>query len=122
MKKKTFLIIFVFVLVITLLFLCVRAAMRYGYTEGRVLIADNGAYFLILNDHSPIRMADRSLSGGLFSNLQTGDRIAVLHGSIQESYPGRADVYYIRFLEKGAADDIFPDVVQILTELGFFEK
>ena len=122
MKKKTFLIIFVFVLVITLLFLCVRAAMRYGYTEGRVLIADNGAYFLILNDHSPIRMADCSWSGGLFGDLQTGDRIAVIHGSIQESYPGRADVYYIRHLEKGTVEDIYPDVIQTLKELGFFEK
>ena len=122
MKKKIWITVFVCVLAVGLFFLSVMASLHYGYSEGRVLIADSGAYFIILNDHSPIRMTDRSLSGGLFSDLQTGDRIGVVHGSIQESYPGNAEVYVLRHLEKGTVDDIFPDVIQILTELGFFEK
>ena len=122
MKKRIWIVISVFILFFVLIFLCVRASLRYGYIEGRVLIADNGAYFIVLDDHSPIRMTDCSWSGGLFEDVQTGDRVAVIHGRIQESYPGRADVYYIRHLEKGTVEDIYPDVIQTLKELGFFEK
>ena len=104
-----------------LIFLGVMASLNYGYSEGRVLIADSGAYFIILNDHSPIRMTDRSLSGGLFGDLQTGDRVGVICGSIQESYPGHMSVYGIRRLEKGTEEDIFSDVIQTLTELGWLK-
>ena len=119
MKKKICISIFVCALAFGLLFLGVKAALNYGYIEGRVLITESGAYFIVLNDHSPIRMMDHSLRGGLFGNLQTGDRICVIHGSIQESYPGNTAVYYLRRLEKGTAEDIFPDVIQKLAELGF---
>ncbi|MBE6664799.1 MAG: hypothetical protein E7603_01080 [Ruminococcaceae bacterium] len=122
MKKKICITVSVCVLVFGLIFLGVMASLNYGYSEGRVLIADSGAYFIILNDHSPIRMTDRSLSGGLFGDLQTGDRICVVHGSIQESYPGNTAVYYLRRLEKGTVEDVFPDVIHTLTELGWFEK
>ncbi len=122
MKKKICIIVFVCVLVIGLISLGIAASLRYGYIEGRVLIADNGAYLIILDDHSPIRMTDASMSGGLFEELQTGDRIRVVCGSIQESYPGRVSVYYLRCTEKGTIDDIFPDVIHTLTELGWFKQ
>lgn len=122
MKKKVCIIVFVCVLVFGLISFGIAASLNYGYIEGRVLIADNGAYLIILDDHSPIRMTDASLSGGLFENLQTGDRIYAVCGSIQESYPGHTSVYYLRRTEKGTPEDIFPDVIQTLTELGWFEK
>ena len=122
MKKKICIIISVCAVIFLLLFLCIRASLRYGYIEGRVLIADNGAYFIVLNDYSPIRMTDCSWTGGLFADLQSGDRIAVIHGSIQESYPGKTDVYYLRRYEEGTKEDVFPEVIHILTELGWFKK
>lgn len=122
MKKKICIVVSVCIAVAVLLAFCVMASLNYGYIEGRVLIADNGAYFIVLNDHSPIRMTDRSFDGGLFSDLKTGDRIGVICGSIQESYPGNTAVYFLRTLEKGTVEDVFPDVIQKLTELGWFEK
>ena len=122
MKKKICIIVSVCVAVAVLLTLLVMASLNYGYIEGRVLIADNGAYFIVLNDHSPIRMTDCSWNGGLFSELQTGDRISIIHGRILESYPGKTDVYFLRLLEKGTVDDVFPDVIKTLTELGWFKK
>lgn len=122
MKKKICIIVFVCVLVFGLISFCIAASLNYGYIEGRVLIADNGAYLIILSDHSPIRMTDASLSGGLFENLKTGDRISAICGNIQESYPGNTSVYYIRHIEKGTEEDIFPDVIQILKELGWLTK
>ena len=122
MKKKICIIVSVCVAVAVLLTFLVMASLNYGYIEGRVLIADNGAYFIVLNDHSPIRMTDRSFGGGVFSNLQTGDRISVICGGIEESYPGNTAVYFLRRLEKGTAEDVSPDVIRTLTELGWFEK
>ena len=122
MKKKVCIVVVVCVIVLGLISFGIAASLNYGYIEGRVLIADNGAYLIILDDHSPIRMTDSSLRGGLFENLQTGDRIAVVCGSVQESYPGHTSVYYLRCTEKGTAEDIFPDVIQTLTELGWFQK
>ncbi|MBQ3489087.1 MAG: hypothetical protein IJA86_00670 [Clostridia bacterium] len=118
-KKKIYIIVSVCIFVCSVLSLLVAASLHYGYSEGRVLIADDGAYFLVLDDHSPIRMTDNSQRGGLFHELQSGDRIGVIHGGIQESYPGNTSVYYIRFLEKGTVEDIFSDVIHTLTELGW---
>ncbi len=122
MKKKIYIVISVCVLTVALLSLFVMASLNYGYSEGRVLIADRGEYFIIFDDHSPIRMTDRSLQGGVFGNLQSGDRIGVIHGSIQESYPGHTSVYCVFRLEEGTLEDVFPDVIHTLTELGFLDK
>ena len=122
MKKKVWIILSVCILVCILIFLGILASLRCGYIEGRVLIADNGAYFIVSDDHTPIRMTDASFGGGLFEDLQTGDRIYAICGSIQESYPARTVVYSVRLLEKGTEEDIFPDVIQTLTELGWFHK
>ena len=121
-KKKIFITIAVFGLIFVLLASFITVSLRYGSVDGRILIADNGAYFIVLDDHSPIRMTDASMRGGLFAELQTGDRVRVIHGGIAESYPGRASVYYLRRLEKGTVEDVFPDVIQILTALGWFQK
>ena len=121
-KEKICIVVSVCILMLVLLSLLIAASLRYGYIEGRVLIADNGAYFIVLDDHSPIRMTDASVMGGLFEDLQTGDRVHAICGSIQESYPGRASIYYLRRVEKGTEEDVFPDVIQTLTELGWFHK
>ena len=121
MKKKICIIVSVCVVILVLISLFLAASFHYGYIEGRILIADNGAYFVVLDDHSPIRMTDSSVRGGLFEDLQTGDRVGVICGSIQESYPGHMSVYGIRRLEKGTEEDIFSDVIQTLTELGWLK-
>ena len=121
-KEKICIVVSVCILILVLLSLLIAASLRYGYIEGRVLIADNGAYFIVLDDHSPIRMTDASLRGGLFSDLQTGDRVYAICGSIQESYPGHTEVYHLRLIEKGTEADVFSDVIQTLTELGWFRK
>lgn len=121
-KKKICILVAVFGLLLILIAMFITVSLRCGCIDGRILIADNGAYFIVLDDHSPIRMNDASMGGGLFAELQTGDRVRVIHGGIAESYPGRASVYYLRRLEKGTAEDVFPDVIQTLTALGWFQK
>jgi len=124
MKKKTIrALIWSVVLIaiaVSLVFL-IKASMRYGLLEGRVLIADNGSYLIVLDDHSPIKMSDRSPDGGAFLDLQTGDKIRVLHDGVRESYPGQTGVYGVRLLERGTIDDIPEDVLNALAQLGWMD-
>ena len=125
MKKKTIIALIltvVAILLAVLLILGVKGSVKYGFLEGRVLIADNGSYLIILDDHSPIKMSDHSANGGVFLDLQTGDKIRILHDGVRESYPGQTGVYHIRLLERGSIDDIPTDVVNALRQLGWMDK
>ena len=124
MKKKTIIALTVTAVLVAVALLLVfgaKAALKYGYLEGCVLIADNGSYLIVLDDHSPIKMSDRSKDGGAFLDLQTGDRIRVLHDGIRESYPGQTGVYRVRLLERGSIDDIPSDVLEALRQLGWLK-
>ena len=125
MKKKTIiaLILTVALIALAVLFvLGIKGAVKYGFLEGRVLIADNGSYLIILDDHSPIKMSDHSANGGAFLDLQTGDKIRILHDGVRESYPGQTGVYHVRLLERGDTEDIPADVVNALRQLGWMDK
>lgn len=126
MKRKTVFTVILCILLVAIavcmIAATVKGALRYGFVEGRVLIADNGSYLIILDDYSPIRMSDQSRGGGLFSDLQTGDRIRILHDEIKLSYPGQTDVYSLRVLEKGSIDDIPSDVISALKRIGWIAE
>ena len=125
MKKKTIIALILTVALIALavlLVLGIKGAVKYGFLEGRVLIADNGSYLIILDDHSPIKMSDHSANGGAFLDLQTGDKIRILHDGVRESYPGQTGVYHVRLLERGYTEDIPADVVNALRQLGWMDK
>ena len=120
MKKKTvFLIALIAVAAVMFVTAVVHGSVRYGFLEGRVLITDDGSYLIILADYSPIRMSDQSKNGGLFSGLQTGDSIRVLHDGIRLSYPGQTNIYRLRLLERGTRDDIPDEVFWALEQLGW---
>ena len=122
MKKKTFFTIawiIVLTVAVGLLVISAKKAVNYGFLEGRVLIADNGSYLIILNDHSPIKMSDQTRKGEAFFDLKTGDKIRILHNGVLLSYPGQTGVYYVRLLERGSAEDIPTDVLEALRQLGW---
>ena len=122
MKKKTFFtIVLIIALTVTIALLVIgtKKAVNYGFLEGRVLVADNGSYLIILNDHSPIKMTDCTRKGEAFLDLQTGDKIRILHNGVLLSYPGQTGVYHVRLLERGSAEDIPPDVLESLRKLGW---
>lgn len=125
MKKKTFftiVLVAVLTAVAVLLVLGARKAVNYGFLEGRVLVADNGSYLIILDDHSPIKMSDQTRKGGAFLDLQTGDKIRIFHNGVRLSYPGQTGVYHIRLLERGSAEDIPSDVLESLRQLGWIRE
>lgn len=125
MKKntvRTVIWIIALLAIAALLILGVKSALRYGFLEGRVLVADNGSYLIILDDHSPIKMSDLTRKGGAFLDLQTGDKIRILHDGVLMSYPGQTGVYRIRLLERGSETDIPADVLESLRQLGWIRE
>ena len=122
MKKKTVIavvLVAALIAIVGVLTIGFPRAVQYGFLEGRVLVADNGAYLIILDDHSPIKMSDQTRKGGAFEGLQTGDKIRILHDGVLLSYPGQTGVYHLRLLERGHAEDIPEAVLDSLRELGW---
>ena len=95
------------------------ASHSMSFSTGRCLAAENGAYLLIL-DGSPIVMSDESKDGELFSGLENGDEILILHDGIRESYPGGTGAYAVWKLESGDLSDIPETVLHSLTKLGWW--
>jgi len=89
-----------------------------GFSVGRCLVADNGSY-LFIDGNSPIVMSNRKNKEGLFSGLNTGDKILLLHDGIEESYPGGTGAYWCMKLEGGTQTDIPEEVMKELAELGW---
>ena len=94
------------------------ASNTLGFSVGRCLIADNGSYMLI-RDKSPIVMSNVKGNESLFSDLETGDKILVLHNGIDESYPGRTGAYWCMKLDDGTEADISQEVLSTLSEMGY---
>lgn len=89
-------------------------AMGLTFSTGRVLRTQGGACFLLL-DGTPVELTGK----GSFGNLQTGDRILLLHGPVRETYPGSADARFFLRLKKGTQEDIPASVVETMNSLGW---
>ena len=89
-------------------------------STGVALKSENGTCFLV-NNNSPIRLSDFSEKGDRFNGLSDGDKILVLHGVTQESYPASTFAYFAVKLSDGTIDDVPETVITALTELGWLE-
>ena len=120
MKKKWFIPIGVIlgILAIIIAALWVLTVRGFGFSVGRCLVADNGSYMLIAGN-SPIVMSNRTGNENLFANLETGDKIFLLHDGVNESYPSGTGVYALLKLENGDISDIPEQVLTQLIELGW---
>lgn len=87
-------------------------------SEGICIAAENGSHLVVL-DGSPIVMRARWGDGDIFDDLETGDRIFIVHDGIAESYPGRTGVYGFIKLGEGYEEDIPTDMIEQLKELGW---
>lgn len=122
MNNKKWLIpvvIIVFVLILALVGIGTMVTKGYGISTGLYLEAKDGQTLLIL-DNSPIEMSNRT-ERDLFDNLDTGDKILVIHNGIAESYPGRTGVYAVFKISNGTTGDIPQNVVNQLINLGWLE-
>ena len=122
MKHKKWLIPVVVAVVMAALaaaFVGIAVRRSWSVSEGRFLEAKNGHAMLIV-DNMPIRMSDRT-GRDLFDDLDTGDRILVLHDGIAESYPAQTGAYAVISLAEGSLRDIPQQVIDNLTDMGWLE-
>ena len=96
------------------------AANTLGFSVGRCLVADNGSYMLI-EGNSPIVLNTRD-KRDIFTGLETGDKILVLHYGVEDSYPGQTGVKWVLKLGSGTLTDIPEHVITKLTESGWLSS
>ena len=119
--KKKILIPIIVLAVILILAACVvgyMATNSMSISTGRCIVTSNGSYMILL-DNSPIKMSNQSGKEDLFSGLQTGDEIKILHDGIEESYPGGTGVYYCKKLQSGSIEDIPTEIIESLSPMGW---
>ncbi len=89
-----------------------------GMSTGVCVRADNGGCLIVL-DGSPVSMHQRSGGGDMFSDIDTGDRLFIIHDGIAETYPGQTGVYFALKLSDGDRNDVPADVLHNLREMGW---
>ncbi len=88
------------------------------YNVGTCIVTDAGHYLVVFGD-CPTSMSQRFGGDNIFSGLETGDKIGVVHGYIGETYPAKTSVYFCRKLADGEPSDVSPDILKSLNELGW---
>lgn len=86
---------------------------------GRALVFESGSCAILTEQNEVIVMADASTADGLFDGLYTGDRIAVNHGPVRETYPAQADVDSLKILERGSESAIPTEPLELLESMGW---
>lgn len=86
---------------------------------GRALVFESGSCAILTEQNEVIVMADVSTASGLFGGLHTGDRIAVNHGPVRETYPAQMDVDSLKILERGSERDISSGPMELLESMGW---
>lgn len=118
MKKKILLISLLSVILILILGILFMAKNSISFSTGVCIAADNGEYLMVI-DNSPVSMHRVSGKDRGFPDLDTGDKIFVIHDGIAESYPGKTGVYFILKLSDGDINDVPAEVISQLRELGW---
>ena len=105
------------ILILMITLIVVMIVNGLGFSQGRYLEANNGSEMIVV-DNSPTVMLNRT-NRYIFKNLDTGDKILVIHGATAESYPARTGAYAVIKLGNGSISDIPKTVIDSLTELGW---
>lgn len=121
MKKKRLLIGILCVAVVLIARALFMAKNSIGFSIGNCIEADNGRYLIVL-DNSPIAMHQRSGKESMFPDLDTGDKMFIVHDGINETYPGKTGLYYIFKLSDGDIHDVPEEIMSQLQEMGWISK
>ena len=92
-------------------------AKGYGASMGVYLVSKDGVAMLI-RDNAPIILSSKH-NGDMFSDLDVGDKILVIHDGVEESYPARTCVYAVFKLYDGKVSDVPQKVIDELKDLGW---
>ena len=121
MKKKRIRIGAICVIAILLLGAVVLVKNNISISTGTCIAADNGEYLVVLGQ-SPVVMHQHTGKKTVFSGLNTGDKILILHDGIDTSYPGQTGLYFLLKLSDGEESDVPEKIMDELQELGWLHQ
>lgn len=78
----------------------IMSAKGYGFTVGKLFVADNGVY-LVEDDDMAMIVSDQSRDKDLFSGYVSGDKVLLLHDGVEESLPARTGGFHAFRISKG---------------------
>ena len=88
-------------------------------TIGRYIQSDTGEH-LVTDKTAPTVI--HSKHDFMFRNLSSGDKILVIHGLTNLSYPGSTDAYFCMKLSDGEITDVPAKILLELYDLGWISK
>ena len=121
MKKKRLLIAILCIVAILIAGVLFMAINSLGFHTGTCIVADNDSYLIVM-DNSPIAMHPLFGHNSMFPDLETGDKIFIIHDGIAETYPGKTGLYFIMKLSDGDVGDVPEEIMSQLQELGWISK
>ncbi len=77
---------------------------------------------MLIEGYSPMSMVPPAENTGMFVGIERGQKLLVVHGAVDESYPSRTNVYFIIKLGSASPDNIPREVIVSLTGLGWLEE
>ena len=88
-------------------------------TIGRYIQSDTGEHLVADKIASTVMHSDHDF---MFRNLSSGDKILVIHGLTNLSYPGSTDAYFCMKLSDGEITDVPAKILLELYDLGWVGK
>ena len=119
MKRKYW--IFTILLLVVVSLCGCTSSLPTSLSTGVCLVTTDGTCLLVCGN-SPIVLSNRTGRSDAFSDLQTGDRLLVLHDGVEESYPARTGAYAVFRQGRGTVADIPQAVIDQLSQLGWTVK
>ena len=122
MKKKIWIIPLVTIIAILVLLISGAGVLIFrGFdaSAGIYVEAGDGSDILI-DKRTPIHMSNRT-GRDLFSRLDSGEKVLVIHDGIAETYPARTGVYAVFRITSGVTGALPSSVIEELIELGWIE-
>ena len=88
---------------------------------GTYISAAGDAHIVVFDDSSsPVVMHNKTGDEGLFPDLNTGDRILVVHDNeVMESFPEQMNVYMYCRIGQGEKNALVEEAIKALKELGW---
>ena len=111
MKRKYW--IFTILLLVVVSLCGCTSSLPTGLSAGVCLVTTDGTCLLVCGN-SPIVLSNRTGRSDAFADLQTGDRLLVLHDGVQESYPARTGAYAVFRQGRGTSASIPQEVIDQL--------
>ena len=110
------------ILLLAVISLCgCTSSLPTSLSTGVCLVTTDGTCLLVCGN-SPIVLSNRTGRSDAFADLQTGDRLLVLHDGVQESYPARTGAYAVFRQGCGTVADVPQAVIDQLSQLGWTVK